>query len=132
METYSPQISRIFINQKTEEITKKNELSQIYWGKFAAAELLFVVLFLRLNKLINLHHYSETYFWVKIFKPYLMKIKLFISYYYIGIYLLKVKNKSFRTRCEICSKLTINTPERRHWSHLVSLLLTLNIFHTLF
>ena len=43
-----------------------------------------------------------------------------------GIYLLKVNNRNTRTRCEICSKLTINTPE------LVYLLLTLNIFHTLF
>ena len=40
----------------------------------------------------------------------------------------KVNNRNTRTMCEICSKLTIKTPERR----LVSLLLTLNIFHTLF
>ena len=31
-----------------------------------------------------------------------------------GIYLLKITNKNTRTRCEICSKLTIKTPERRH------------------
>ena len=58
-----------------------------------------------------------------------------------GIYLLEVNNGNTRTRCEICSKLRINTPERRHWrrsgvfivnfehiSHLalVFLLLTLN------
>ena len=57
------------------------------------------------------------------------------------IYLLKINNKNNRTRCEICSKLTIKTPERRQWrrsrvfivnfehiSHLalVFLLLTLN------
>ena len=30
-----------------------------------------------------------------------------------GIYMLKVNNKNTRTRCEICSKLTINIPERR-------------------
>ena len=32
-----------------------------------------------------------------------------------GIYLLKVNNRNTntRTRCEICSKLAINTPERR-------------------
>ena len=42
--------------------------------------------------------------------------------------LVQVNNRNTRTRCEICSKLTIKTPERR----LVSLLLTLNIFHTLF
>ena len=60
----------------------------------------------------------------------------------VGIYLLKVNNRK-RTKCEICSKLTIKTPERRHWwpcsgvfifnfehiSHhaLVLLLLTLNM-----
>ena len=58
-----------------------------------------------------------------------------------GIYLFKVNNRNTRTRCEICSKLTINTPERRQWrrsgvfivnfehiSHLVLvfLMLTLN------
>ena len=30
-----------------------------------------------------------------------------------GIYLLKVNNRKTRTRCEICSKLTIKKPERR-------------------
>ena len=30
-----------------------------------------------------------------------------------GIYLLKVNNRNTRTRCEICSKLTIKTPKRR-------------------
>ena len=34
--------------------------------------------------------------------------------------------------CEICSKLTIKTPERRQRRLLVFLLLTLNIFHTFF
>ena len=32
-----------------------------------------------------------------------------------SIYLLKVNNKSTRIRCEICSKLTIKTPEQRQW-----------------
>ena len=60
----------------------------------------------------------------------------------IGIYLLKGNNRNTRTRCEICSQLTIKTPERRQWrrysvfivnfdhiSHLVLvfLLLTLNM-----
>ena len=48
-----------------------------------------------------------------------------------GIYMFKVSNRITRTRCEICSKLTIKTPERRRVV-LVSLLLTLNIFQTLF
>ena len=58
-----------------------------------------------------------------------------------GIYLLKVNSRNTRTTCEICSELTIKTPERRdrrrsggfivnfeHISHLVLLflLLTLN------
>ena len=59
-----------------------------------------------------------------------------------GNYKFKVSNRNSRTRCEICSKLTIKTAERRHWrcsdvftvyfehiSHrvLVYLLLTLNM-----
>ena len=27
----------------------------------------------------------------------------------------KVNNRNIRTRCKICSKLTIKIPERRHW-----------------
>ena len=46
-----------------------------------------------------------------------------------GIYLLKVNDKNTRTRCEICSKLHQNDANS---DALVSLLLTLNIFHTLF
>ena len=30
-----------------------------------------------------------------------------------GIYLLKVNNRNTKTRCEICSRLTIKTPKRR-------------------
>ena len=30
-------------------------------------------------------------------------------------YMLKVNNRNTRTRYEICSKLTIKTPERRQW-----------------
>ena len=71
-----------------------------------------------------------------------LKAKVVLNKTYpAGIYLLKANNRNTRTRCEICSKLTINTPERRHWrrsgvfivnfehiSHLVLvfLLLTLN------
>ena len=32
-----------------------------------------------------------------------------------GIYMFKVNNRNTRTRCEICSKLTIKTPEPGHW-----------------
>ena len=39
-----------------------------------------------------------------------------------GIYLLKVNNRNIRTRCEICSKSAIKTPERRpNGPHLYSL-----------
>ena len=38
-------------------------------------------------------------------------------YYPPGIYLLKVNNRNTRTRCEICPKLTIQTPERRLCCH---------------
>ena len=46
-------------------------------------------------------------------------------------YILKVNNRNTRTRCEICSKLIVKTPERRQWPCsdlvLVFLLLTLNM-----
>ena len=42
----------------------------------------------------------------------------------VGIYLLKVNNRTARIKCEICSMLTIKIPEQR--------LLTLKIPHTLF
>ena len=32
-----------------------------------------------------------------------------------NIYLFKVNNRNTTKRCEICSKLTIKTPTRRHW-----------------
>ena len=32
----------------------------------------------------------------------------------VGDYMFKVNNRTTRTRREICSKLTIKTPERRH------------------
>ena len=63
---------------------------------------------------------------------------LLLKNYPAGIHLLKVNNRNTRTSCEICSKLTIETTERRHWrvffvnfeyiSHvfLVFLLLTLS------
>ena len=38
-----------------------------------------------------------------------------ICHYPAGIYLLKVNNRNSRTRCEICSKLTIKTPKQRQW-----------------
>ena len=33
----------------------------------------------------------------------------------VGLYLVKVNNRNTRTRCKICSKLTMKTTERRHW-----------------
>ena len=59
-----------------------------------------------------------------------------------GIYLVKVNNRNTRARCEICSKLTIKTPERCQWrrsgvfivnfehiSHLVPFQATASILH---
>ena len=41
---------------------------------------------------------------------------LFIQNFYLAsIYLLKVTNRNTRKRCKTCSKLTIKTPQRRHW-----------------
>ena len=49
-----------------------------------------------------------------------------------NIYLFNVDKRRTRKRVEICSKLTIKTPEQRHYVVLVFLLLTLNIIQTFF
>ena len=44
-------------------------------------------------------------------------LSLLTRYFYpAGNYMFKVNNRNTRTRCEICSKLTIKTPKRRHWA----------------
>ena len=48
-----------------------------------------------------------------------------------GIYLLKVSNRSTRTRCEICSKLTIKTSERRQWRLVCSSFSVANFEHVI-
>ena len=37
-----------------------------------------------------------------------------------GNYMFKVNSRNNRTRCEICSKLTIKIPERRHWRRIIT------------
>ena len=52
-----------------------------------------------------------------------------------NIYLFKVNNRNTRKRCDICSKLTIKTSERRHRRRsdvFNVLMLTLNILDTSF
>ena len=34
-----------------------------------------------------------------------------------GNYMFKVNNRNTRTKCEICSKLTIKAPKQSHWRH---------------
>ena len=70
----------------------------------------------------------------------LVKHKVFTLDYPVGIYMFKVKNRNTRKRCEVCSRLTIKTPERhhrrrsvvvianfKHISHLVVMLLLLTL-----
>ena len=50
-----------------------------------------------------------------IFREYRSGTLVWIGKNPASIYLFEVNNKSSRNICEICSKLTIKTPERRHW-----------------
>ena len=47
----------------------------------------------------------------------LRRVKTYSKSSSAGIYLLRVNNRNTRTRCEISLKLTVKTPERRHWGH---------------
>ena len=61
------------------------------------------------------------------------KLRIRLQLHYpADIYMSKVSNKNARTRCETHTNLTIKTPEWRHGVVLMSLLLALYIFHTLF
>ena len=48
-----------------------------------------------------------------------LHINQILAYNPAGIYLLKVNNRNTRARREICSKLTIKTPERRQMAAFV-------------
>ena len=109
--------------------------------------------FLTIVWLLSHCFYHETFLLISIsimesyFIIYICSSIVFISEYCILLiypainYMFKVNNRNTRIRCKICSKLTINTPERCYWprsgvfivnfehiSHpsLVFLLLTLN------
>ena len=43
-----------------------------------------------------------------------MYIYIYICIYQVDIYLLQVNSKDTKTMCEVCPKLTIKTPKRRH------------------
>ena len=52
-----------------------------------------------------------------------------ISKYPAGIYLLKVNNRNTRARFEICSKLTLKAPDRRHWGRSGVFIINFAILH---
>ena len=47
-----------------------------------------------------------------------------------GSYMLIVNNRNTRTRCKICSKLTIKTPGQRQWRLSDVFIVTVNFKHT--
>ena len=69
---------------------------------------------------------TRSFFWC-VFGRFSHSMKVRKSQWFDNIYSFKVNNRNSRIRCEICSKLTMKTPEQRHWHFfLVFLLLTLN------
>ena len=67
-----------------------------------------------------------------IFFLWLTKLLWFKGRIPAGNYMFKVYSRNTRTSYEICPELTIKTLDRRHLRRFGILLLTLNIFHTLF
>ena len=70
------------------------------------------------------------------FKSQVFMLYIFNGITPVGNYMFKVNNRNTRTKCEICSKLTIDTTERRncvfivnfeHVSHLVLVFLLLTL-----
>ena len=82
----------------------------LFSKEFILSQIREVPFFLKLFKTLIFFNVCKTTFFI------ILKIssKLLFTFHTIpaGIYLLKVNNRNTRTRCEICSKLTIKTPER--------------------
>ena len=75
---------------------------------------------------VNFEHVSNLFSCVSVVDFEQIKVSWEGSHLPAGIYLLKVNNRNTKTRCKICSKLT-----SANVVFMVSLSLTLNIFHTL-
>ena len=111
----------VFIKTDVQQICSK------FTGEHPCGSVTLINLVCNITKITLLHGCFPVYL------LHVCRTPFFEEYLYpAGIYLFKVNNRNTRTRCKICPKLTIKTPERHHWCRLVSLLLTLNIFHTLF
>ena len=95
------------------------------WGKVISISL--HIIFMSKKIFLNLKGYQDL-----LFSGY--------CYYSADIDMFKVNSRNTSTRCEVCSRLTINTPERRKWrrsgvfignfkhiSHLVLLFLLLTL-----
>ena len=102
------------------------------WYTHSLLKVLFKALFFEILQNVTDQLFSTeplNDFFLKIFHP----LWLFsLNRIPAKINLLKVNKTNSRKRCEICLKLTIKTPERRHWRRIGVFIVTSNIFHTFF
>ena len=74
-----------------------------------------------INQMLMQGTYKEQYIVNVIVNFNTINFKILITTFYpVGNYMFKVNNRNTRARCEICSKLTIKTPERRHGAFIVN------------
>ena len=62
-----------------------------------------------------MHWYNVEYVLYLLFETTCAILSYNHTQFLAGIYLFNFNNRNTRTMCEICLKLTIKTPERRHW-----------------
>ena len=92
--------------------------NSVYSILFNFVEVLLMIL--ERNELIfAVSGVKQPQWWHSFSNSYFIKLKLETGpsdmvNFPVGIYFLKVNNRNTRTRCAICSKLIIKTPERRH------------------
>ena len=106
-------VKKVFLEiwQNSQENTCASGL-QLYIKKETLAQVYFPVNFV---KFLRIPSFIENLWWLllTVFSQQLFpKMSPIIP---ACIYMLKVNNRNTRTRCEICSKLTIKIPERPHW-----------------
>ena len=116
---------RVFVNKNHKQCTTKHR--HICWNFlviiFSRNGL--VLKYLRLKRCIqnSVKHLGWSFHLSTIFaKNSILDVWLYSEYaswlvwsILAGNYVFKVNNRNARTRCEICSKLTIKTPQRRGW-----------------
>ena len=105
-------------SSRPQKDTGKRSWFGIEWFFIPASVGFGLICFLKLKHIIKRNKdvsFDEDDQSSSLLKPWQVVICCYYFEYPAAIYLLNFNNRNSRARCEICSELTIKTPEQRHW-----------------